>query len=943
MSRSPFRIRAAALLAIAGWGAGLTEPTWALHLVQPVAVVAQPESSGAARVTPMPAPDTAPGVQASITASYLTPEEARERRVFFGRWTRADLATPAIAAKAALMRGVFDDPALNSPEADAIDRAEAALERGECAAAIELTNQHDSFRAARIRSEALEALGRFQESVEAAAPALARLSRERIADPGEAVEGARLVAHRVRLSGPPRDADGKALAGAPDFHALMQALGEVRTNIDRLYWPAALAEAELLYAKDNKPKAQEALIEVLSMNPTSARAWALMGRLAVDGFNVEQAEKIGARLGLMASPEFIPGEIEQDLDEILPETSVLGAEIVAQAMLRSIDGAEAARVLEPVIARLPRRPRTLALMAAAEAVRFKDDELERRLEDFDAQFGRSALAYFEVGKALSGARQYDAAIRHLQEASRRAPAAPEALVELGMVLVQAARDEEAQDALEKAFALDPFNTRADNSLRLVREMRTYKRIETAHFVIRYKATGEHAPAPDELLAEEMPDVLERNHEIVTGAADHGIDHQLPAGTKTYIDLMPDHAWFAVRIAGMPRIHTIAASTGPLIAMESPREGPGHTGLYDWARVLRHEYVHTITLSRSNNRIPHWFTEAAAVHLEHAPRDYTTCQMLARAVDTDSLFDFNYINLAFVRPKKPSDRSFAYAQGEWMYSFMIEAFGPSAPLALMDAYAAGQREEEAFEGVLKVSRAEFFDRFKASARTQGEGWGLLRPAGRPSITELLAKEQGEGKGEGEGEPNQGDGPSTPPAPTQAMVDRWVQTYPDHPDVLELALEMALARAGGLATPEVEPLIARYAAARPVDPKPHKLLAKMYLDAAANDPANLVSQAALAIPHLEYLDVREDKVPAYAAEIARRYGALGQFESAIRAVVRATQMSPFDASLRELAATVAIQGKRFDLAEHQLRALSRIEPSREIHARRLEALRRLRESK
>jgi hypothetical protein len=93
-----------------------------------------------------------------------------------------------------------------------------------------------------------------------------------------------------------------------------------------------------------------------------------------------------------------------------------------------------------------------------------------------------------------------------------------------------------------------------------------------------------------------------------------------------IEVMPDHERFAVRITGMPFVHTIAACTGPVIAMEVPREGPPskHMGLFDWPRVIQHEYTHTITLGQTRNRIPHWLTEAAAVSMEPAPRSYDTC-------------------------------------------------------------------------------------------------------------------------------------------------------------------------------------------------------------------------------------------------------------------------------------------------------------------------------
>ena len=52
-------------------------------------------------------------------------------------------------------------------------------------------------------------------------------------------------------------------------------------------------------------------------------------------------------------------------------------------------------------------------------------------------------------------------------------------------------------------------------------------------------------------------------------------------------------------------------------MVSPRDDPETMGAYDYARVLRHEYVHTITLGLTGNRIWHWMTEGLAVRVEHA--------------------------------------------------------------------------------------------------------------------------------------------------------------------------------------------------------------------------------------------------------------------------------------------------------------------------------------
>src|SRR5262249_34339150 len=119
--------------------------------------------------------------------------------------------------------------------------------------------------------------------------------------------------------------------------------------------------------------------------------------------------------------------------------------------------------------------------------------------------------------------------------------------------------------------------------------------------------------------------------------------------------------------------------------------------------------------------------------------FNTCRLLADVLAADALFDFNEINIAFVRPAKPTDRQQAYAQGHWMYEFIIDQWGDRAPLDLMDLYAKGQREESAFESVLGIPRDEFLRRFKAWAQKQVVSWGLQLPEGVPSLHDLLLQE------------------------------------------------------------------------------------------------------------------------------------------------------------------------------------------------------------
>ncbi|MGH7244470.1 MAG: peptidase MA family metallohydrolase [Phycisphaerales bacterium] len=848
-------------------------------------------------------------VQKLLDTPYLTDAERADIRVRHGIWTDQDLTDVARRARAAITRGAWDDPALADAKADALDRAEALILRGQSADAMQilgaLEGKAQTLRALRLTAQAHAARGEKDAAVKTLAQLEQRVIKERQNSAWELVEGVRGLHLKSQIEGPSK--------GAQDFQSMMSMLARAREQLDRLCWTAPLAEAQLLAEKDNRPEAAEALEQALDLNASAAEAYYLLGRMSVDSFNFGQAEKIIEKLRELAGPldraESEPAGTHEAGEPVAPYADMLQARL----RIRQRDPQGALASLKPTLARFPTQLEARALEAAAIAASFDIAGADRALAELDKLSPNTHIGYLAVGKALSEQRQYADAARYLEEATKRAPRLAEGWIELGLLEVQAARDERALAALEKAEALDPFNIRAANSLKLVRDVAGFSRIESDHFIVRYR------PGVDLALAREMPPILERIYDRVTGAKPGGIRY--PLNFKTVIELMPDHHWFSVRITGMPQVHTMAAATGPLIAMEAPRLGDQNTvGAYDWARVLQHEFTHTVTLARTSNRLPHWFTEASAVYLEDAPRDWNYIQILARAYETKTLFDLDEINIGFTRPKKPSDRSQAYGQGAWMYEYIVTRFGPDAPLKLMDRYAAGDGEGAAFQTVLGVSRDQFLEQFKEWAGEQLIAWGMRPKAGQPELMTLLD----------DWRTKLGEGHEEDP-PTIELIDGWLKDYPDHADLLELAVKLRVTSNHNKASAEMIPLIDAFSAARPGDPTPHKLLAALYLDEAS--PAH---DAAKAIPHLEFLDAREQNSASLSVQLARLYAADNQWDKAWAKASRACTVAPYEAANREFAATIAIKRGDFDAAKWQLETLKILEPDRPIHAQRLKAL-------
>lgn len=887
-------------LALAGRALALSAALWAA----PGTTCAAPGEMGPPRADALPGAAELPSdpidvpldeaARALVDAEYLTPAERLELKLKHGVFEPADLTGPAAKARAAALLGLWNDASLSDPLADVDDRAEAMVWRGEHPAAAELLAGRTSARATALRVIISHAAGKATEAQKDAATLVALLRSPEPKTAADLLWIVRGLSRSARLA-----AASNAENQAAGFKTMLAILGSAREQVDKLDPFIPLAEAELLWEKDSPPEAGKAMETALSLNPSNAAAWALLGEIRTAQFDFDMAEEVVQRLTLNAKK--LDGTATMD-----PEAELL----LARVRLKQQDSQAAAEAADRVLAVMPGQPTALALRAAAAAGLFDFEAADSYLARFGALYPGSGQACSEVGRVLSDHRQYADAEKYLRTATKIEPAWAEPAIELGLLLVQAGKDVDARAVLKVAHDLDPFNVRTENSLKLVEELGSYATIESEHFVVRYR------PGIDHVMAQEMPPVLEKLYARVTGNQAGGMDFR-PEG-KTVIELMPDHHWFSVRITGMPQVHTIAAATGPVIAMEAPREGPGHkVGPYDWPRVLQHEFTHTVGLARARNRLPHWFTEASAVYLEDGPRDWSTCSLLAHVLKTDALFDFDQINIAFVRPEKPTDRQQAYAQGHWMYEFMIEAFGPRVPLELLDRYAQGQSEARAIQEVLGVSREEFMTRFKVWARQQVASWGLVPPAGMPEAEELMKEA----------------GPETEPTP--AMVQGWLEKYPAHPWALQLAVSLAVRDNNGKATPELAPMLKRYALARPVDPLPHRLLAQMYL---AGDLPGMSSSDA--IEHLEWLDAREQYSTTYAVALAKAYAEIGDRENASVKAERATRIAPYDASARELAASIAILSKDFDRAERHILALIALEPQQQVHARRLEALQKLR---
>ena len=158
---------------------------------------------------------------------------------------------------------------------------------------------------------------------------------------------------------------------------------------------------------------------------------------------------------------------------------------------------------------------------------------------------------------------------------------------------------------------------------------------------------------------------------------------------------------------------------------------------------------------------------------------------------------------------------------------------------------------------------------------------------------------------------------------ARLEALLAKHPAHPDLLELWLRRQLK---GDAAPDARALerLAAYSALRPIDPWPHRVLAKAAL--AAGDPA-------AAVPHLQVLDSYSDNDANFAMELARIERGRKNLKLALEHATKAARIRAYDPATREFVAAIAVEAGDLQTARLHIQALTLLEPTVARHGQRL----------
>jgi len=267
----------------------------------------------------------------------------------------------------------------------------------------------------------------------------------------------------------------------------------------------------------------------------------------------------------------------------------------------------------------------------------------------------------------------------------------------------------ARHHLERAYALDPFDVRTVNTLKL---MDSLDDMRVSTIDVRPAGQPDAYPIGRAFirLDRQDADALEPyvrdliSDAIRTFTERYGFRLQKPM----IVELYHDHDDFGVRTVSTPGIGLLGVTFGYLTAMDSPKARPA--GEFHWGSTLWHEIAHVFTIEATNHRLPRWFSEGLSVYEEWNTgplRDRELSMDVLGAIAREQLLPIVGLDAGFVRPSYQGQVQVSYMQAGLICEFIAQRWGHEALVTMLHAFADVTDTADALDQAIGLD-AEAFD-------------------------------------------------------------------------------------------------------------------------------------------------------------------------------------------------------------------------------------------
>lgn len=340
---------------------------------------------------------------------------------------------------------------------------------------------------------------------------------------------------------------------------------------------------------------------------------------------------------------------------------------------------EAEELIEDVLKVNSNQLEILSLKATAHFLQDELEEMSKVQEQILAYNPHYSGAYREVGLMASQKYRFKEGVKFQEKALEIYPEDLDARAQYALDLLRLGREDVGRKELDAVFEKDPYNVHVYNMLELMDTIADYDEIEAGPFII--KMPKQESPVwKDEVIT------------LLNQAAEkYQLKYDIELETPVYIEIFDHHDDFMVRSVGLPgSVGFMGICFGHLVTMDSPTARPKHT--MNWRSVLWHEFLHVITLQKTNNRMPRWLSEGLSVYeeTEYSPAFGQKFEPSYKSlIDMNDLPGMVELELLFTQPKSSAHIQLGYFMSGEFATFYVKQYGMDAMNKALDAIGIGE--------------------------------------------------------------------------------------------------------------------------------------------------------------------------------------------------------------------------------------------------------------
>jgi tetratricopeptide (TPR) repeat protein len=242
-----------------------------------------------------------------------------------------------------------------------------------------------------------------------------------------------------------------------------------------------------------------------------------------------------------------------------------------------------------------------------------------------------------------------------------------AKVQLCEDLLRLGKEEEGWRLAEEASKEDPYNVVSYNLVTLHDSISKFRALQNPHFLVRMDQREA------QIYGQRAVSLLERARAKL--CAKYGAELTGP----TTIEIFPQQKDFAIRTFGLPGgAGFLGVCFGPVVTVNSPASRAGHPS--NWEAVLWHEFCHTVTLTKTHNKMPRWLSEGISVYEEKqevASWGQVMTPQYRELILEGGATPVSKLSGAFLKPPTPMHLQFAYYESSMVVDYVVGRFGAAA--------------------------------------------------------------------------------------------------------------------------------------------------------------------------------------------------------------------------------------------------------------------------